>query len=99
MRPPRTDSLRQKSVRAGAARDIVSAVDDDQTGNGDESRDLTLSERVAWVNAFERSLRREDGSFVLELTVYPLVGDEELPAPAFTRTLSHRVRKFVSGSS
>lgn len=77
--------------------DNVSGVDDEQTSQDDESRDLTLSERVAWVNAFERSLRREEGSIVLELEVYPLTGVEELPAPAFTRTLSHRVRRFVSG--
>lgn len=62
-----------------------------------EDRELTLSERVAWVNAFERSLRREDGSVVLELNVYPLADDRELPAPAFTKTLSHRFRRLVSG--
>lgn len=71
---------------------------DDQDRTPDAERDLTLSERVAWVNAFERSLTREDGSVVLELRVYPLAGDPDLPAPAFTRSLSHRLRRIVSGS-
>ena len=71
------------------------------TGNGAE-RDLTLSERVAWTNAFERRMRRDGEGYVLELDVYPVdvIPDDtaSLPAPAFNRGLSYRFLRLVSGS-
>jgi hypothetical protein len=78
-------------------------VEPNATGGDAMDRDLTLSERVAWTNAFERRMRRDEDGYVLELDVYP-VGDDPgersgLPAPAFKRGLSHRFLRRTSGSS
>lgn len=76
---------------------MIEYTDSEPDDSADE-RDLTLSERVAWTNAFERAFRREDGELVLELEVYPVEDAEDLPRPAFTKGLSHRWSRFVSGN-
>lgn len=77
--------------------DIVLSMPDSQDDRAQADRDLTLTERVEWVNSYERSLRRENGGLVLELRVYPLADDRTLPAPDFPRSLADRVRRFVTG--
>jgi len=76
-------------------------VDSNTAGGEATDRDLTLSERVAWTNAFERRMRRDEDGYVLELDVYPVDDDagerSGLPAPAFRRGLSHRFLRRTSG--
>ena len=48
-------------------------------------RDRTLSERVASATTWEGALRAEDGAFLVELSLYRVDDESELPRASFDR--------------
>ena len=62
-----------------------------------DARELTLSERVAWVNSYERSIVDDEGAVVLELQVYPIETASTLPSTSFDRDLRSRLSRMLRG--
>ena len=63
--------------------------------DNEPARELTLSERVAWVNAYERSIVASEGAVVIEIEVYPIETESALPGTSFDRGLRHRFARLV----
>lgn len=78
---------------------IVTATMDDTSapsqGDTADERSLTLSERVAWATAYERSITTVDGSTIIELTVFPIEPESELPATGFDKGPLQRLRRSL----
>ena len=63
----------------------------------DYGSELTLSERVALANAWEEAVRIDDESFILELDVYPVVTESELPRASFDNGPLGYVKRVFQG--
>ncbi len=66
-------------------------------GGDGSARELTLSERVAWVNSYERSIVSDEGAVVLEIEVYPIETASSLPGTSFDRNFRSRMARMLRG--
>ena len=66
-------------------------------GGDGSARELTLSERVAWVNSYERSIVSDEGAVILEIEVYPIETASSLPGTSFDRNFRSRVSRMLRG--
>lgn len=63
----------------------------------DFGSELTLSERVALANAWEEAVHRDEDSVVIELDVYPVVTESELPSTSFDTGPFGFVKRIFQG--
>lgn len=63
----------------------------------DFGSELTLSERVALANAWEEAVSKDEDSVVIELDIYPVVTESELPSTSFDTGPLGYVKRLLQG--
>ncbi|MGI9666656.1 MAG: hypothetical protein ACR2N2_06075 [Acidimicrobiia bacterium] len=63
----------------------------------DDAKELSLSDRVEWVNAYERSIVSSGEGIVLEIDVYPIEDITDLPTADVGRGFFGSMRNAVTG--